>query len=212
MKNLIIIGVGGLAREVYDLLPDSIGYEEKWRLKGFLDGDVHLEEAAYQLLYAPLLGAAATYEIEPDDVFLCAVADPKAKRRLTECMESRGGAFINLIHRTAAISKSAQLGRGIIFYGHTGISCNTRIGDHVMIGAYSGIGHDAKIGAYTSVMSYVNITGGAIVEEATYWGSGSRALPNSRIEKGCVVGAGSVVLKRVKAGQTVFGVPATPIS
>ena len=40
MKHLIIIGVGGFAREVYWHAQDSLGYGNEWDLKGFLDGDI----------------------------------------------------------------------------------------------------------------------------------------------------------------------------
>lgn len=211
MKQLVIIGTGGLAREVCDFLPETLGYGTKWNLKGFLEGDAPQKKEAYELLYAPLLGDIHTYKIETEDVFICAIANPQVKMRLTQYIERKGGQFINIIHEFTKISAHARLGKGIILYGCVGISCDVQIGDHVLINAYSGIGHDTSIGAYSTIYSYVNITGRVNVGERTIWGSGSRALPNARIESDSVVGAGSVVLKRVKAGQTVFGVPAMPI-
>ena len=211
MKQLVIIGTGGLAREVYDFLPETLGYGIEWQLKGFLEGDMPQKKTAYELLYAPLLGDIYTYEIEENDVFVCAIANPQVKMRLTQYIEEKGGQFINIIDRSARVSLHARLGEGIILYGGTGISCDALIGDHVLINAYSSIGHDAEVGAYSTIFSYVNITGYVKIGERTIWGSGSRVLPKARIESDSVVGTGSVVLKRVKAGQTVFGIPAMPI-
>ena len=37
MKNLIIIGVGGFAREIYWHAQKAHGFGDEWRIKGFLD-------------------------------------------------------------------------------------------------------------------------------------------------------------------------------
>ena len=38
-----------------------------------------------------------TYEIEENDVFVCAIANPQVKMRLTQYIEEKGGQFINII-------------------------------------------------------------------------------------------------------------------
>lgn len=211
MKNLLIIGVGGLAREVYGHTKNSKGYGTAWTIKGFLDGNVRLEEKEYELLDAPLYGNVENYQIEEEDVFICAIANPKVKMLLTKMIEDRGGTFINLIHHTAIISHRAMIGRGVVICQFVTVSCDANIGNHVLINLASEIGHDASVGEYSSLMSYVDITGNVSVGKGTYWGSGSRALPHSKIENNSTVGAGSVVLKKVKENQTVFGIPAMPI-
>ena len=72
-KHLLIIGIGGFAREVFWHAHDSIGYGTEWDIKGFLDGDVKLEAQEYEKLAAPLLGDVDTYAIESDDCFICAI-------------------------------------------------------------------------------------------------------------------------------------------
>jgi sugar O-acyltransferase (sialic acid O-acetyltransferase NeuD family) len=211
MNNLVIIGVGGFAREVYWHAQNSIGYGTEWMIKGFLDGTIRLADEQYKFLDAPLLGNIEQYEIQENDVFVCAVANPPIKMMLTEMVEVRGGIFINIIHNTAMVSSRAILAKGIILCPYTIISCNVTVGNHVMFNLYSDAGHDAVIGNYTSVMGHVDITGNVQIGERTYWGSGSRALPHSKIGNDSTVGAGSVVIKKVKANQTVFGIPAMPI-
>lgn len=211
MKNLIIIGVGGFAREVYWHAQNSVGNGSQWKVKGFLDGNVKVSDREYELLDALLLGDVEHYEIQQDDVFICAIANPQIKMMLTQIIEEKKGKFINLIHHTALVSDNSVLGQGIILCPFTIISCNVRVGNHVMFNSYSDAGHDAVIGSYTSIMGHVDITGNVQVGDRTYWGSGSRALPHSKIGDDSTVGAGSVVLKKVKENQTVFGIPAMPI-
>ena len=55
MKNLIIIGVGGFAREVYWHAQFSHGFNTEWTIKGFLDGDVKLADEEYKFLQTMFL-------------------------------------------------------------------------------------------------------------------------------------------------------------
>ncbi len=66
MKNLVIIGAGGFAREVFDLANYCFGNDPDFKIKGFLsDGPSSIES----LGYPPVLGKVADYIIQKDDVF-----------------------------------------------------------------------------------------------------------------------------------------------
>ena len=93
MKHLIIIGVGGFAREVYWHARSSFGFGTDWDIKGFLDGDVKLAPEEYEKLSAPVLGDINTYVIDSDDVFVCAIAAPAVKKKLIERKERRAKAL-----------------------------------------------------------------------------------------------------------------------
>ena len=59
MQNLIIIGAGGLGREVYDLAVDTGAYA----VRGFVDANPAAAPGV-----APVLGTPDDYEIQPGDV------------------------------------------------------------------------------------------------------------------------------------------------
>ena len=208
MKNLIIIGVGGFAREVYWHAQKSAGFGEEWLIKGFLDGDVKLAAEDYELLPDKVLGDVDGYEICADDVFACAVGSPKVRRHLVEKISARGGEFINLISNLAQIIPTAKIGRGVIVSPFVGISDRAEIGDFVALNAATIIGHDARLGNFSCVMPHVHIAGNCKIGAEVYVGSGAIILPKSKVGDGATVGAGCVVLKKVRAGSTVFGNPA----
>lgn len=207
-KHLLIIGIGGFAREVFWHAHDSIGYGTEWDIKGFLDGDVKLEAQEYEKLAAPLLGNVDTYAIESDDCFICAIGSPNVKEKLVRKILQRGGEFINVIHRTAIVHPTVQMGRGNILCPLVHILDHAKVGSFVTFNGRSGMGHDAQVGDYSSLMSGIDITGYVRVGKRTFWGSGSRAVPHSRIDDDAVIGVASVVFKHVKSGMKVFGVPA----
>lgn len=211
MKNLIIVGAGGFAREIFWHAKNSFGFGDEWRVKGFLDGDVKLSATEYERLPEKILGDVDSYEILPDDVFTCAVGTPKIRRKLSEKILSRGGKFINIISRQAEIMPTVKLGEGVIICPQTFIGDGARLGNFVATNALTSIGHDAFVGDFSCVMPHAAISGGCKIGAEVFIGTGAIILPKARVGDGATVGAGSVVLKKISAGKTVFGNPAIEI-
>lgn len=209
MKNLIIIGAGGFAREVLTWSRQCPEHGKQWQCKGFLD-DNPLALSRFEV-DLPILGSPMSYVPQKDDVFICAIGKPEARRNCVTAISRAGGVFINIIHPTVVIAERAQLGTGIILFPYTIISCDTRIGDHSALYYRCCVGHDARIGAFCQLSSYCDVTGNVCLEEGVFMGSHASVLPSVHVEAGATIGAGSVVIRRVKAGQTVIGVPAKPL-
>lgn len=213
MKNLIIIGVGGFAREVCWHAQNAVGYGSDWTVKGFLDGDMKLNADAYQKLPAdiPVLGDIDSYEIEADDVFTCAIGTPSVRKKLIEKILPRGAEFINVINRRSSVLPTAKLGRGIVIGLDNGIGDCVELGDFSVINNVTYLGHDVRAGKFTCIMSHVEIGGGTEIGNEVFIGSSVAIAPKSKIGDGALVGIGSVILRKVKAGAKVFGNPAQEI-
>lgn len=211
MKQLLIIGTGGFAREVYWHAQNSQGYKTDFEIKGFLEGTMPFSPEKYTLLPAPVFENVYNYKIESDDVFVIALANAKVKHDIADIIDKKGGEFINLIHNTALISPISKLGKDLILCPYTIVTCNTQIGDHVMFNLYSSLGHDSIVGDYTSIMCYVDIAGNVQIGTHNFWGNCSLAIPGSRIGNNVTVGAGAVILKQVMDDSTVVGVPAKDV-
>ena len=209
MKNLIIIGARGFGREVSNWARQCKGYSTEWRLKGFLDDD---SEALYGFNYdLPILDSVEDYIVQNEDVFFCALGDIDAKKKYVSIIREKGGRFINLLHNAAIICDNVEMGEGILICAFCGISNEVSIGDFVTIQGYTSIGHDCEIGSWSNLHAFTSMGGYAkLEEEVTIFPKGS-VLPKVVIGKGSTVGAGSVVLKSVPPGVTVFGIPAKTI-
>lgn len=205
MKNLIIIGAGGMGRTVYSNALESLGYGEEFVVKGFLDDNLSaLDEFPN---YPPIVNTIRDYVPQSEDVFVSSIGG--SSRRL--CMEEiirRGGEFWELIHKTARICTNAKLGKGNFIGAYSVVGNDAVIGDYNMIQSYTVIGHDARIGNWNRIDTHVTCVGGIVIEDEVNIHTSAVIGHNVRIETGAHVGALSFVIRKVKAGTTVMGNPA----
>ena len=205
MKNLIIIGAGGMGRTVYSNALESVGYGEKFVVKGFIDDN--LKALGGFSNYPPVIDTIRDYLPQENDVFVSSIGG--VSRRV--CMEEiirRGGEFIELIHQTARLLTNVKLGKGNFIGAYTTIGNDVVIGDYNMIQSYTIIGHDAKIGNFNRIDTHVTCVGGTVIEDEVNIHTSAVISHNVVVETGAHVGALSFVIKKVKAGTTVMGNPA----
>ena len=205
MKNLIIIGAGGMGRTMYSNALESVGYGKKFVIKGFIDDNLQALDGFQN--YPPVIGTIRDYQPQPDDVFVSSIGGA-ARRPCMEEIISRGGEFMELIHRTARILTNAKLGKGNFIGAYTVIGNDAVVGDYNMIQSYTVIGHDAKIGSWNRIDTHVTFVGGVIVEDEATIHTSAVISHKVVVETGAHVGALSFVIKKVKAGTTVMGNPA----
>ncbi len=211
MKHLVIIGAGELGRELYWHAQGAKGYGTEYDIKGYIDDDYHPDSERYANLQKPLISSIDDYEVQNDDVFICAVGTVNGRELTVEKIKTKGGKFISVIHETSIIHGTVKIGEGVFIGPYTVIGDNVTIEDHVMLNTHSSIGHDAILGEFTCVMSFVDITGCCKIGRKVFLASGCRMTPSTKIGEGAYVGIGSVVLRKVKAGTKVFGNPARSI-
>ncbi len=205
MKNLIIIGAGGMGRTIYCNALESKGYGETFVVKGFIDDNL-LALDIYPN-YPPIISTIRDYVPQENDVFVSSIGG-SSRRACMEEIISRGGEFIELIHQTARIYTNAKLGKGNFIGAYTVIGNDAVIGDYNMIQSYTVIGHDAKIGNWNRIDTHVTCVGGIVIEDDVNIHTSAVISHKVRVESGAHVGALSFVIRRVKAGTTVMGNPA----
>jgi len=209
MKNLIIIGARGYGREVCGLARQCSGYNTEYIIKGFLDDKPDALDGFEN--YPEIISSVEKYEIQENDVFVCALGSVQWKKHYVEIILSKGGKFINLIHPTVIFTSNVKLGNGLIIFMYSNISNDCIVDDFVTIQGFVAIGHDSKIGKWSHINAYSFTGGYAILEEQVCLNTRSTVLPHIIVRKGATVGAASLVIKNVKEGTTVFGVPAKRI-
>lgn len=207
-KRLIIVGAGGLGRIVYDVLINDVELRDEVDLAGFLDTRTHL--VLPPELDCPILGSPLDHPVQPDEVFIPAVGNPKWRKNLVGPLATQGAEFF-IYARRAAVAARARIGRGSFLTPGAVISTDCQIGDFSYLDTYTILGHDVRIGKYCMVGAMSFLAGGVQI------GDGVTINPHATIAKGvqigddATIGIGSVIVKNVPAGVTMFGNPARAI-
>lgn len=206
MKHLIIIGARGWGREVYDLAAAYIAAGADMDIKGFLDDKADALDG--KTGYPHILGPVETYEIQKDDVFICALGDVHYKKHYSDIIQGKGGEFVTLIHPTAMIGNNVIIGKGCIIGAYANLSSDTKLGDFVTFSIKAGIGHDSTIDNFSHIGAMTNISGYVTIGKSVTIHPCCNIIPHRKIGDKAIVGASSVVLLNVAADTTVFGNPA----
>lgn len=205
MKQLIIIGAGGMGRTFYDMARESIGYGESYTIKGFIDDNLAALDGFEN--YPTMLGKICDYQPSADEVFVCSIGGA-ARRKCMEEIIARGGVFLTMIHKTARLGTNVEVGEGTIVGAFTTIGADAKVGKYNLIQSYSVIGHDSRIGDFNRIDTHVTLVGGTIVEDETDIHTSAMISHHVTVESNSRVAACSFVIRRVQSGTTVMGNPA----
>lgn len=210
MKKLLIVGAGGLGRETYQWAVDQEKAEKRWDAIGFLDDNLHALDN-YKLS-AEIVGTVKDYEPKAGEEVICAIGDAEILAGLCPVLVDKGAVFTTVVHPTALLADTCDIGKGVIVGPYAIISTDAKIADFSVVNSYVSVGHDVSVGKGCVISGFSDLMGFSALEEGVFLGSGARLLPSVRVAANARVGAGSIVLKNVKANTTVFGNPAKTIS
>jgi len=202
----IIFGAGAYVSVVDDILHDM--YEKsrnRYKIIGFIDSDpkkVNIIYYGYKVL-----GGIDFIENIEHNIFGITFITNQRKKLVENINKIRKIEFPNIIHSSAKISKSANIGQGNIIGHNVVISANVKIGNFNHINYSVTIGHDCKIGNYNTIYGSSGIYGSSCINNSVFIGSGSIVLGQSNINDNSKISAGSVVQNDIPKNVLVMGNP-----
>ncbi len=209
MEKVIVVGGGGHAKVIIDILCESTSY--------IITGIIVNDPNSSKVRSYPILGNDS---ILPDlfnggittaVIGVGGFKDNKARTMLYSMVRLSGFRIISVIHPSAIISKSVKIGEGCVIYPGVTINSDAVIGNNVIISSGATIDHEAiiednvLISTGVAVGAYSRIMNGALLA------LGSNIVAGITVGRNSLVYAGSVVVRDVDDNTKVSGVPARPI-
>ncbi|CAN1593366.1 WbbJ Acetyltransferase (isoleucine patch superfamily) [Candidatus Pelagibacterales bacterium] len=203
MKNILIIGTGGLAREFSSYFSD---YFEDFNVVSFSSTN-HTEHSDFNLPGKLFIG-----EITPDIVgttdVVIAIANPSVKKRIAIKLKKLGFTFPAIIHRSSVVSDRAFIQDGVVISPNCVVSPNVILNEFSYLNFGVGVGHDAIIGKYVQINPGSQLGGFTQIGDESLVGSGSTILQGVKVGTKATIASGSVVFSEVSEGATMLGNPA----
>ncbi|WP_426350464.1 acetyltransferase [Alloiococcus sp. CFN-8] len=207
MKEIIIIGAGGFAREVAWLIEEINKITHEWKLLGYIEE--YKDNIGKNLNGYEVLGDFNWIKENNCNnlYYVCGVADPTLKERFVLKAEELGLKAAVLIHPNVQISNYNNIEEGVIICSGCIITVNIHIKRHVIVNIDSTIGHDAVIEEYSTILPSVNISGNVVLGTKCLVGTSSAIIEKVSIGDNVTIGAGSVVVRDIPSNCVVVGVP-----
>jgi acetyltransferase-like isoleucine patch superfamily enzyme len=207
MKNIIILGTGGLAAELTFYIKDNnsnVGDDEKINILGYIDYDYNIEKYWKKYNFeAPVLCDIDSYDPKENEEVLIGIADVNFRNKMIDILLKKNAKIGSFIHHTVIISKFHNLGVGNIVFPYCAIEPHNIVGDFNILTSYSFISHDCIVGN-GNFFSKAGIAGHVKIGDNNYFGIGSVIIPHTEIGNNNLIQAGMTVDRSVKDDTTVF--------
>lgn len=204
VKNIAIIGAGGLGKEMLVLIHQINALEPQWNVVGFYD-----DHSAASIAGLPVLGKIETLNSGSLNLaVIIAVGDPLVKKKIASRLINPALYFPSLIHPAATVGSNIKVGAGTIITAGCRLTVDIDLGKHVLLNLNTTVGHDVTIGDYSSIMPGVHLSGYVNIGTGVMIGTGASVLQQLKVGDQSKVGAGALVTTDVITGTTVVGIPA----
>ncbi|QED36540.1 acetyltransferase [Antarcticibacterium arcticum] len=139
------------------------------------------------------------------DEFIMAIGDNEIRKKVVEGFKGKFHAAV--IHISAAVSSSVQLGKGTVVMPNASVNSESKIGMHCIINTGATVEHDCVLGNFVHISPNAALAGGVEVEEGTQIGIGAVVIPGIKIGKWSTIGAGAVIIDDIPDYVVVVGNP-----
>ena len=207
--ELVVVGAGGFGRETVDAVRAVNAGGASWRLLGYLDDDPSL--VGQQVNGVPVLGGVRELRNLPNAFVVVTTGRPDnyaSRPGLVSALGLPDERYATIVHPSAAISASSQIGPGCVLLACAVLTSGVRIGAHVRIMPHVTLTHDDVVEDFATLASGVCLGGGVHVGRCAYVGAGALVREDRSVGPCALVGMGAVVTVDVPAYEVWAGVPA----
>jgi UDP-perosamine 4-acetyltransferase len=211
MKKIVVIGTGGHAKVVIDIINamidcEIIGVTSKELPVGsrFCDYLILGDDSVLQLMYI---------EKKFDELAMGVggFRDNNLRTKIFTNLKLEGFKFTNVIHPNAYISDTVEMGEGCVIFPGVLLNTEVKIGNNTIIATGASVDHETVIGNNSLVSAGAIIGANVKIMDNALIALGANVISGISIGHNALVGAGAVVIKNIEDNSTYVGNPARKI-
>ena len=209
MDDLILIGAGGLAREV----AAAVDAGHRYRILGIVDDDESLRGTTID--GRRVLGGIDQVLWDRSSHLVICTGHGRVRRRIVEKLAAHDigiSRFATIVHPSVHVPPSCFVGVGSVLLAQVALTADARIGRHVVVMPNATVTHDDVVGDFATLCAGVSLAGGVTVGQGAYLGANASVRQYLRVGKDSTLGMGSTLLEHLPDGETWAGVPARPLA
>lgn len=207
-NDIIIVGGGGLCKMFIDL----IRLNKAYNIHGIIDAALPV---GTEILGVPVIGNDDDLPRLFEEGYMTAInaigsisADNKGgafnlRKKIHSKIKAAGFYMPTLIHPSAQVAPSAQLGEGVIVMENAVIGPDAIIGDDAIINTGAIVSHDCIIGCHTRISPGAILAGDVKVGENALVGMGSTLYLGISIGENAIISNGQNVFGNVKEYEII---------
>jgi len=208
MSTLLILGAGGHAKVVAETALSSGVASSIAFLDDRCTGPDQLPHPLGWPVIGPLANALNPTFLDRFPAAAVAIGQSRPRLDWIEKLQHVGYALPVLIHPTAWLSPSAQVGPASVVFAQAAVQAQASIGSGAILNTGSSVEHDVRIADGVHLCPGSRLAGGVQVGTRSWMGIGSSVIQQVRIGADVTVGAGAAVVRDLPYGVTAVGVPA----
>ncbi|MDA7490966.1 acetyltransferase [Synechococcus sp. AH-707-M23] len=208
MSGLLLLGAGGHARVVAETALTTGRFSRIAFLDDRCTGPSQLPNQLGWPVIGPLAAALDPHIRQQFPAALVVIGNADMRLEWLLRLAAAGYELPVLVHPTAWLSASAQLGLGSVVCAHAAIQAQTLIGSGAILNTGCSVDHDAQLGDGVHICPGSRLAGEVQVGDRSWIGIGSSVIQQIRIGADVTVGAGAAVVSDLPDGVTAVGVPA----
>ncbi|AUJ68903.1 acetyltransferase [Pseudoalteromonas sp. NC201] len=203
MKEIIIIGGGGFAKEVVWLAQDC-----NRKVRGVLDDNASTHGTDVQ--GAIVLGSVDSWvDYSLDCEFIIAIGNPRTRKAVSDKMHLLGKPnFATLIHPSVRYSNTVCIGKGSIICAGSILTADIEMGTHNILNLNVTVGHECNFGDFITVAPMAAVSGNVLLDDLVEIGTGATIRQGLNLQKGSMLGMGGVLTKNIPERTIFAGNPA----
>jgi UDP-perosamine 4-acetyltransferase len=206
--KVVCVGGGGNAKVLIDIILNDNNYS----LVGITEaaGDLFQEK----IKGVPVIGSDEMLPhllaegIKLAFVGVGTVGDTSVRTKIYQKIEAIGFTPLTIIHPSAMIAPTIELGKGDCFMAGTIINPYAKIGNNVIVNTGALVEHDCVVDDHVCISPGAILGGEVTVGEQSFIGMGALIKQGVTIGKNVIIGMGAVVLDDIPDGEAVAGNPA----